>query len=138
MISVAEVFADANCQDHPLGVAPAILDGAETIVGLARCGCTKWNSDGNTCGTYCDTSSFAVAELSDGRVIVVWESSDSTGHGCQCSGSADLFESLSDALWQGLDREDREAALVHLSAIPVSERSSAATRLLIASAISPP
>lgn len=40
--------------------------------------------------------------------IVAIESSDYTGRGCQCSGSADRFDSLNDALRLGLSPDEAE------------------------------
>lgn len=40
--------------------------------------------------------------------IVAAESSDYTGHGCQCSGSAERFDSLDNALRLGLSDSDAE------------------------------
>ena len=53
-------------------------------------------------------------------IIVACESSDYTGHGCQCAGRAERFDSLDDALRLGLSDDearlcdataDRQAAL---------------------------
>jgi hypothetical protein len=43
----------------------------------------------------------------DGLIVAI-ESSDYTGHGCQCSGSAGRFATLDAALRLGLTREDAE------------------------------
>lgn len=54
-------------------------------------------------------SSVAVFKAADGNgVIVAIESSDYTGHGCQCSGSAERFTSLDNALRLGLAADDAE------------------------------
>lgn len=45
------------------------------------------------------------AASGDGFIVAV-ESSDYTGHGCQCSGSAERFASLDNALRLGLSDED--------------------------------
>jgi hypothetical protein len=107
-LTVQEVFDDASCSDHPLQFAASILDKAETILALGHCGCKDLNEAYDTCGSYCDSDSFAVARLADGRFVGVEEASDSTGHGCQCSGSAVIAETLAEVVaW--LSTENREA-----------------------------
>jgi hypothetical protein len=54
-------------------------------------------------------ASAAVFKAARGKgYIVAVESSDYTGHGCQCSGSAERFDSLSNALRLGLSPEEAE------------------------------
>lgn len=53
--------------------------------------------------------SVAVFKAADGNgFIVALESSDYTGHGCQCSGSATRYDSLDNALRLGLSDSDAE------------------------------
>lgn len=109
MVTVEDVFVNANCSDHPLQIDEKVLEGVRTIAGLGGCGCTGMNERYDTCGSYCDSGSFAIGELKDGRFIVVREDSDSSGHGCQCSGSADIFDNIDLALRLGLTENEREA-----------------------------
>jgi hypothetical protein len=82
MITIQSVFSDASCSDHPITcVTEEELDGATTLIAGGRCNCTEMNEDYNTCRSYCDTESFALGRLADGRYLVVEESSDSSGHG---------------------------------------------------------
>lgn len=81
MLSVEDVFRDADCCDHPLQIDASILEGAKTILALGSCYCTTPNPEYSTCGSYCDSGSFAIARLTDGRFLVVREDSDSSGHG---------------------------------------------------------
>lgn len=52
--------------------------------------------------------SVAVFEALSGGYIVALESSDYTGHGCQCSGSASRFTTLDEALRLGLSESEAE------------------------------
>lgn len=119
MVTVESVFAEANCSDHPLKIDEKVLEGVRTIVGLGACCCSTYNPEYNTCGSYCDSGSFAVGELKDGRIIVVREDSDSSGHGCQCSGSADIFDNIDLAMRLGLTENEREE--LAKAKAPVSE-----------------
>jgi len=122
-LTIQEVFEQASgCGDHPLTITAAEINGAETILALGGCGCRGLSPNYDTCGSYCDTESFAVAKLPDGRYVVIHESSDTTGHGCRCSGGDSTHATLSDALWHGLGREDREMALKYLDATDVKAR----------------
>lgn len=82
MITIQSVFENANCSDHPITcVTKEELEGAITLIAGGHCGCNEMNEDYETCNSYCDTESFALGRLADGRFLVVEESSDSSGHG---------------------------------------------------------
>lgn len=55
-----------------------------------------------------DSQSYAVCKLRDGRYGVLLESEDYTGHGCQCSGSASVHDTLDDAIRFGLGQSERD------------------------------
>ena len=55
--------------------------------------------------------SVAVFRANDGGFIVAIESSDYTGHGCQCDGSARRFISLNNALRLGLTSGEADLCL---------------------------
>lgn len=59
-------------------------------------------------GDYAEGSSCAIGRTRDGRYIVVEESSDTTGHGCQCSHSASIHDSLEEAIRLGLSQDWRD------------------------------
>lgn len=74
--------------------------------------------------------SVAVFRAVNGGFIVAAESSDYTGHGCQCSGSAEQFDSLDNALRLGLSdseaelcgaSEDRAAAIARFDRLDAPE-----------------
>lgn len=52
--------------------------------------------------------SVAVFKALSGGYIVAAESSDYTGHGCQCSGRASRFDTLANALRLGLSPDEAE------------------------------
>lgn len=58
-------------------------------------------------GDYSEGSSAFVAKWGD-VFLAGWESCDTTGHGCQCSGSLQTFGSIVDALNLGLGHDDRD------------------------------
>lgn len=101
LMTVHDVFAKASCSDHPLMVDAALLEGATTLWAASSC---CWRDECN-----CDeTGSIALARLADGRYLTVFESSDYTGHGCQCDGGADLYDSLAEAYNLGLTDDARD------------------------------
>lgn len=91
------IEAASSCGDHKIG-----FDWEDVAWVLAACEMDEadriWN----------DTDSFAVLALRDGRGAVVWEWSDSTGHGCQCEGGASFYDTPEQALSLGLTDEQRE------------------------------
>jgi|MudIll2142460700_1097286.scaffolds.fasta_scaffold10236_2 hypothetical protein len=83
-LTVHHVFEDAStCSDHPLAFDKSLLDGAETLLSGGECDQSGgWQQDIDHSGhSYCESSSFALARLKDGRYFYVTESSDSSGHG---------------------------------------------------------
>ena len=81
MITFQTVYNEANgCSEHSLDLDEDCAT-AITIIGGGQCGCSPWNLEYDTCGSYCDTESFAIGILPSGRFAVVYESSDSSGHG---------------------------------------------------------
>ena len=82
MLTVLEVWdAASSCHEHVLGVPRELAEQAETVVAMGGCSCTPFSEGGANCGSWCDSGSFAIGALPDGRHLAVWESSDSTGHG---------------------------------------------------------
>lgn len=59
------------------------------------------------CRGMCDTWSEAFCRLKDGRYVTAHESSDTSGHGCQCSGSVDIYDTKDDFLRLGLTEASR-------------------------------
>lgn len=43
-----------------------------------------------------------VAQLDDGKWLAVEEGEDTSGHGCQCSGSADIYDTEEEAIRMGV------------------------------------
>lgn len=43
-----------------------------------------------------------IAQLDDGKWLAVEEAEDTSGHGCQCSGSADIYDSEEEAIRLGI------------------------------------
>lgn len=110
MIDISLVYSNGQCADHPL---PELnTETTETIIAAGRCNCHELNLDYTTCGSWCDTNSFAIGLLSSGKFVVVEEWSDSSGHGCQCSGSLITVDSFSEAL-KNLTQETREWVVEH-------------------------
>jgi hypothetical protein len=94
---VEEVWRKANCGDHPLGLPDDLtLEGCQVFAAY---------DDGQD-----ESSSFAFVRLSDGQYLVVRESSDYTGHGCGCDGSASLHQTYEDAWMMGLTDGERAVA----------------------------
>lgn len=54
-----------------------------------------------------EASSSTLVELTDGRFLFATEWGDCTGHGCQCSGHVEFFDTLEDAVDCGLDFNQR-------------------------------
>src|SRR3990172_3380469 len=52
----------------------------------------------------------ALVALAGGSFAVVYESEDTTGHGCQCSGDIGFYQTLDDALRLGVQSSDRAEA----------------------------
>lgn len=94
-----QVWADANCADHP---QPAEFHEALTRPVAVLCAqqeVADW-----------DNMSFALVRLADGRYMTVEEWEDSSGHGCRCGGATALFDTLEDALMLGLSPGPRDEA----------------------------
>lgn len=116
MLTVNDVWENiVSCGDHPPTVPKEILEGIENIIAMGGCSCQGVNREYKTCDSYCDSNSFGIGKIKDGRFLVCSEWSDTTGHGCQCNGVTTLHESLEDALLMGLSEEDRNAAKKELS-----------------------
>jgi hypothetical protein len=82
--------------DLPADVVAAVADGAEHV----------WAKSEQ--GDYAEGSSCAIGRTKDGRFVVVEESSDTTGHGCQCGASASIHDTLEEAVRLGLSQEWRD------------------------------
>lgn len=111
-VSFEDVYCWASCEDHPISnvLTEAEIKEVETLAAFSRCGCSEYE-DPDWCVGVCDSESFALGQLQDGRYAVVWEASDTTGHGCICDGSASVFETLETALSLGLIKDQRELAI---------------------------
>ena len=79
----------------------------DLIVGDVRCE-GVW---GRLRAGYEDNGSFAIFTDSTRGFWAFEECSDSTGHGCQCSGTLARFDTLADALRLGLGRDNRQRAV---------------------------
>jgi hypothetical protein len=104
------VFHDIeSCGDHPPSLTVDEVRGCVTLLAYGTCYChadTPKRGQYLSCESWCDTSSMALVRLLDGRHAVFRESSDTTGHGCQCAGTALVFASL-DAAKSDLTPEER-------------------------------
>lgn len=96
--------AMGNCHEHP-GSAPSESTWKLVIAARAWCSCRL--SEGQ-CDSYCDTDSCALIALDSGEFMVAQESSDTSGHGCQCDGSITIHPDLETALRFGLTDTDKE------------------------------
>lgn len=96
-----------DCRQHP---SPFQKDEVAEVIHFAgKCCCMSYSPDYKTCGSYCDSESFAVFKLKDGRFATFWEGSDSSGHGCQCSqNGGEVFATLEDAIRLGIDENARQ------------------------------
>lgn len=105
---IKEIFGRVNCGDHPVSIKEEDLEGCEVICALGRCSCNPYNENYYTCGSYCDSDSFAIVKLNTGKFLAMEEWSDTTGHGCQCDGAAKIFDTLQDAIDLGIGEDHRE------------------------------
>jgi hypothetical protein len=79
-LTFQDVYANAaKCSDHPIDLG-IDAEKVETLIAAGRCNDHSLNVDYDTCGS-CDTESFAIGYLPDGRFVIAEESSDSSGHG---------------------------------------------------------
>jgi len=96
----AEVNAALDdCCDHFEGhpTADAVI--------VANSYCGEWGREREGW----DDESFVIFTDASGAFWAAWESSDSTGHGCQCSGGfAGPYPTLRDAVFLGLTADQRE------------------------------
>lgn len=109
MLTIQDVYGKASlCAEHVSAVAPESIATATTVGAMGGC----YSGHGPSregCNECWELYSFGVGKLADGRYVAIEESSDATGHGCQCSGSASIWPTLEQALTLGLSREYREA-----------------------------
>jgi hypothetical protein len=84
-----------SCSDHP--GKPVAADEIESVVYFED------RADRNLESS--DT--LTICKLKSGFWILAQEWSDYTGHGCQCSGTLEVFDSLADLVACGLDKEQR-------------------------------
>ncbi len=113
MVSYNKIFKGgydeaSRCGEHTLGFSPKDVAGVLWAFWDADEG-----SDFEKRGT--DDRTVSLCCLKDGKFGVLEECEDYTGHGCQCSGSADIFDTLEKAMRLGLNAEDREKAKAALS-----------------------
>lgn len=109
-LTVQDVYQNASGCAHFPEIDDDILTGAKTIYAAGKCSCTgdEWSTAADFHrDPYCDTESFALALLANGRFLTIEESSDTTGHGCQCSGVAQFFDNLGAAIHLGLSTDQR-------------------------------
>lgn len=101
------VLQAAKCDSHPVHIDFTKDDVATCL--LVESSCSHGTaSAGTLCRSYCDTSSESILVLKDGRYVMAHESSDTTGHGCQCSGSVDVYPDRAEFLKLGITDEQRE------------------------------
>jgi hypothetical protein len=62
----------------------------------------------NWSGPSGDSTEYGIFQHEDKRFGVIVDSSDYTGHGCQCGSSCEFYDTLEDAIRLGLDPEGRE------------------------------
>jgi hypothetical protein len=111
-LSIQDILDSAlSCSDHHFSVEGLDLEGLTTIIALAR----EYGDWSTEVFPGSDVSSFALGQLKDGRYMVVRESQDYTGHGCQCSGDMSTHTSFEDAWTFGLTQDEREIAGPYLS-----------------------
>lgn len=103
----AVVTAGAHCSSHEIALPFTEADVSACAYVESTCS-HGTASAGTLCNSYCDTSSEAILVLKDGRWVRATESSDTSGHGCQCSGSVDVFDNKTEFLKLGLTDEQRE------------------------------
>lgn len=101
-----------------------------TPVDVDRVLCSVWDSYGGSWrdsavpGEYGDwkdsteSESYTVVRLKDGRLGLLSESEDYTGHGCQCTAATNAYESLSDLLRLGVDNDGAREAIRLRLAVP--------------------
>lgn len=117
-LTFQEVYGRASsCSDHVQDIDQAVADTALTLVAMASCGCVGYGdyyTEDRCQGGYCDTESFAIGQIPTGQFLSVYESSDTTGHGCQCSGSCAIWPTLDQALKLGINEYQRKSAMKQL------------------------
>lgn len=100
------VFENACCGDHP---QPWKWEDIEGVIASAEwCCCFSQDGQYGNCGSYCDSSGVGVYLLKNGNVLTMHESSDSSGHGCQCSGQGEESESLAQAIQVELTDQEKD------------------------------
>lgn len=106
--SLADAIVDSacGCSDHPCDFKMEEVD--EVLRARTWCYCELRGDP--PCGSYCDTGGAALVRLKPVGGKIRWavaaESSDTSGHGCQCDGSAIRYGSFTDALRLGLTEEE--------------------------------
>lgn len=65
---------------------------------------------------YADTDSIALFKLKNGKYVKATEWGDSSGHGCQCGGTVEVFEDMESLLKFGLGDDEREALSKYVTA----------------------
>ena len=113
----------ARCHDHPRWEFTA-RDVVAVL--LARRWCPHEEAGERQCGDDepCDSFGAAIFHLRGGRIGVACEASDTTGHGCQCSGTLSVHRTLSFALRLGLTADQarmRGCAVVRRRAVRAAE-----------------
>jgi hypothetical protein len=92
------------------------VDVAEVLCSVQKTdGYGDWKDSAAFDGTYgswkdgTDSSSYTVVRLKDGRLGLLSESEDFTGHGCQCSAATNAYGSLDDLLRLGVEEWQSDA-----------------------------
>lgn len=67
----------AECSDHPIEIDFNSGSIAEVLSYKEWCSCMPEGQ----CGSWCDNDSWTFFKLKDGRHVIAWEGSDSSGHG---------------------------------------------------------
>jgi hypothetical protein len=58
-----------------------------------------------------ESSSYTIARLKDGRLGLLTESEDYTGHGCQCGSGTFIYTDVADLLKNGIEDEQARAVI---------------------------
>jgi hypothetical protein len=70
--------------------------------------------------TSTESGSYTVVRLKDGRLGLLSESEDYTGHGCQCSAATNAYDSLDDLLRLGIEEYQSEAREAIAARLPTA------------------
>ena len=91
-----EVFDGANsCDEHKTNLSWISLAGKAIAAYMEYGDCSESNG-------------VAVFKMDDGKFCVVEQWEDTTGHGCQCGGTTNLYDDYQSMLSEGLSKADKK------------------------------